>query len=270
MPLWKQGGIKYIVLIALVVIAVIFFNKCQPNYDDYGGDECPKCKGTNIGTYFYGYYKPGFVDSVTLEKIEKGVLIPGGCFVSSKSPEYRCNDCFFRWGKYWHNVNDYSDSDTDSVNQVYTLYPDTFESVQQFHTKMESTKMLKYIDPEVNIKVLYPDFFDSADNTEGSARFYYPDSLNWEISLTMYVNGGRYCTKEAIEHFSNSFTTCLAKGDDFFILYGKVDENARTKFLEKYFLVDGKWIEYSLFYRTRLEGGCTRLMSVIIDWDPRK
>lgn len=121
-PLWKQHYIKYIVLLALIcIIAVIFFVKCQPNYDDNGGDECPKCKGTNIGTYFYGYYKPGFVDSVTLEKIEKGVLIPGGCFLSSKSPEYRCNDCNFRWGKAWRPRPKDSDLDTNSVKQVMSV-----------------------------------------------------------------------------------------------------------------------------------------------------
>jgi hypothetical protein len=87
-----------ITTIILIVICFIVFN-ISP-YDLYGGDQCPKCKSTNVGTFFYGEYDPEFEDSITLAKVEEGVLIPGGCVIDNDSPKYRCNDCSFMWGKY--------------------------------------------------------------------------------------------------------------------------------------------------------------------------
>ena len=87
-----------ITTIILIVICFIVFN-ISP-YDLYGGDRCPKCKSTNVGTFFYGEYDPEFEDSITLAKVEEGVLIPGGCVIDYDSPKYRCNDCSFMWGKY--------------------------------------------------------------------------------------------------------------------------------------------------------------------------
>ena len=88
-----------IITIIILVICFIIF-KISP-YDLYGGDQCPKCKSTNVGTFFYGEYDPEFEDSITLVKVEEGVLIPGGCVIDYDSPKYRCNDCSFMWGKYW-------------------------------------------------------------------------------------------------------------------------------------------------------------------------
>ncbi len=84
-------------IIILIVICFIVFN-ISP-YDFYGKDQCPKCKSTNVGTFFYGEYEPEYEDSVTLAKVKEGVLIPGGCVINHESPKYRCNDCFFTWGK---------------------------------------------------------------------------------------------------------------------------------------------------------------------------
>ena len=84
--------------VLVVVLCVLFFNKSP--YDNYLGDQCPKCKSTHVDRFFYGLYKPELEDSATLEKIEKGILIPGGCMIFEFSPRFRCNDCKFTWGKY--------------------------------------------------------------------------------------------------------------------------------------------------------------------------
>lgn len=94
---------KKVVLIAssniiLIIICFMVFNISL--YDFYGGDQCPKCKSNNVGSFFYGLYEPEYEDSITLAKVEKGELIPGGCVIDFNSPKYRCNDCFFKWGKY--------------------------------------------------------------------------------------------------------------------------------------------------------------------------
>ena len=93
---------KYvIILIALVLVVVIVFLVFNISpYDNCGGDHCPKCKSTNVGKIFYGLYDPEREDSATLEKVEKGIMIPGGCVIDKNSPRFRCNDCDFTWGKY--------------------------------------------------------------------------------------------------------------------------------------------------------------------------
>ena len=93
---------KYIILLlALVLVVVIgFFVFNRFPYDNCGGDQCPKCKSTHVGRFFYGLYVPEREDSVTLERVKKGILIPGGCMIDKDSPRFRCNDCHFTWGKY--------------------------------------------------------------------------------------------------------------------------------------------------------------------------
>ena len=85
-------------IVLVVVFSCLVFNKSP--YDNYLGDRCPKCKSTHVGKFFYGLYKPEHEDSATLEKIEKGLLIPGGCVIYDFSPRFRCIDCHFIWGKY--------------------------------------------------------------------------------------------------------------------------------------------------------------------------
>ena len=92
---------KYVVLLLALVLVVIYFLVFNRSpYDNNGGDHCPKCKSTHVGKFFYGLYDPEREDSATLEKIEKGILIPGGCMIFDCSPRFRCNDCHFTWGKF--------------------------------------------------------------------------------------------------------------------------------------------------------------------------
>ena len=66
---------KTSILLAFVLVMVfcfLFFNKSP--YDNYLGDQCPKCKSTHVGRFFYGLYDPEREDSATLEKIEKGMI----------------------------------------------------------------------------------------------------------------------------------------------------------------------------------------------------
>ena len=77
----------------LVVFCFLFFNKSP--YDNYLGDQCPKCKSTHVGRFFYGLYDPERENSTTLEKIKKGILISEDCVIDKDSTRFRCNDCKF-------------------------------------------------------------------------------------------------------------------------------------------------------------------------------
>ena len=98
---------KYVILLLALVLVVIYFlvfnsspydnnvgdlyprcdvdtiGELRDPFDNCGGDQCPKCKSTHVGQFFYGLE---IKDSATQEKIEKGILIPGGCVINDDSP----------------------------------------------------------------------------------------------------------------------------------------------------------------------------------------
>lgn len=95
--------ITFAITLVFVVLVVCAFLIERPKpfvIDNSGGDECPKCHSTNIGKFFYGLYEEEYADSATIEKVEKELLIPGGCGVRETSPKYRCNDCHYTWGQF--------------------------------------------------------------------------------------------------------------------------------------------------------------------------
>lgn len=67
--------------------------------DKRSGDFCPKCKSTDVGEFFYGYYKQGENDSID-DAVRSNRLIPGGCILDGGNPKYRCNSCYYEWGNY--------------------------------------------------------------------------------------------------------------------------------------------------------------------------
>ena len=67
--------------------------------DKRSGDFCPKCKSTDVGNFFCGYYKQGENDSID-DAVRSNRLIPGGCILDGSNPKYRCNSCYYEWGNY--------------------------------------------------------------------------------------------------------------------------------------------------------------------------
>ena len=99
---------KGLILLGVCIVAVMgwIYLVLDPTYDEYGGEYCPRCNSKNVGTFLYGLYRPGTEDSITKDKVEKGLLIPGGCCISEDSPKYLCHDCGLEWGKLFKESND--------------------------------------------------------------------------------------------------------------------------------------------------------------------
>ena len=138
---------------------------------------------------------------------------------------------------------------------------------------MDTAKILTYVDKTYNVSVPYPSFFVATDTCEaGTARFCYPSNLVRKMTLTMFVepNVEGWTIKDAVEHLSDSTTTCMDSNEYFFIMYGKGKNGNRVCYVEKCFLVNDFWIDYTLFYRPEYEekDGIEKLMAMVMKWEP--
>ncbi len=109
------GGITAAVTILVLLWAYIFLTDWYKDYkqqkeaeriasippDKRSGDFCPKCKSTDVGNFFCGYYKQGENDSIG-DAVRSNRLIPGGCIYYETNPKYKCNSCTYVWGNYVH------------------------------------------------------------------------------------------------------------------------------------------------------------------------
>ena len=147
-----------------------------------------------------------------------------------------------------------------------------FRDVQQLKRQIDSVKIITYLDKTYNVIISYPDIFVATDTTPGTARFRFPnDSVN-EIALTMFVepNIEGWNIKEAVQHLSDSLNTCIEEGKNYFIMTGKFSDNPSALFIEKCFLIDGNWIDYTLYYVSYYEEATERLADLVKKWEPRK
>ena len=136
--------------------------------------------------------------------------------------------------------------------------------------RIDTAKMETYTDKVYGVKVQYPAFFNVMDTTEaGTARFSYPDK-EIVVRLSMFVepNVEGWTIEEAVNNMTDSYTRCVAKGKDFFIMQGTTPNATVGAYLEKCFLLDNKWIDYTLFYDTHYGIALERLMALIWDWHP--
>jgi hypothetical protein len=136
--------------------------------------------------------------------------------------------------------------------------------------KLESPKMLTYIDKTYGVKVQYPDFFDASDTTEpGTARFHYINGNRRDISLVMFVEPNIKCWNiaDAISNLSDSTTICMESTEDYYIMLGKLD-NGRGSYVEKCFLIDNTWVNYTLYYKPQYEEMMGKLKEMIMKWEP--
>ena len=144
---------------------------------------------------------------------------------------------------------------------------------QDLKSPMDTAKILTYIDKTYNVRVPYPSFFEVTDTSEaGTARFCYPNIMERKITLSMFVepNVEGWTIKDAVDHLSDSTTTCMDSNEYFFIMYGKGKNGNRVCYVEKCFLVNDYWIDYTLFYRPEYEekDGIEQLMTMVMKWEP--
>ena len=139
--------------------------------------------------------------------------------------------------------------------------------------QMDTAKILTYVDKTYNVSVPYPCFFEVFDTSRaGTAKFCYPNIMERKIALTMFVepNVEGWTIKDAVEQLSDSTTTCMDSNEYFFIMYGKGGNDSRGCYVEKCFLVNDYWIDYTLFYRPEYEekDGIEKLMAMVMKWEP--
>jgi hypothetical protein len=136
---------------------------------------------------------------------------------------------------------------------------------------IERAEMKTYRDADYDVEVCYPDFFVVCDTAEdGTARFYYPNENKKEISLIMFVepNIEGWNIHEAVENLSDSMNICLEEGEDYFI-FSSQSIGTRMCILEKCFLIDDQWIDYTLYYHLKYSNDIGRLVDMVKEWNPR-
>ena len=114
--------VKKQIILGTIALLVLFVSGCKdnrtaidaskdstPRFENghandvyqYARTFCPKCKCSDVGEFFYGYYKLGENDSID-DAVRSHRLIPGGCVLNGRDPRYRCNSCYYEWGNYVH------------------------------------------------------------------------------------------------------------------------------------------------------------------------
>jgi hypothetical protein len=160
-----------------------------------------------------------------------------------------------------------------SVDETSMVEESPSKEEQDLKSPMDTAKILTYVDKTYNVRVPYPSYFVATDTSEaGTARFCYPGNLVRKMTLTMFVepNVEGWTIKDAVEHLSDSTTICMDSNESFFIMYGKGENDSRDCYVEKCFLVNDYWIDYTLFYRPECEerDGMEKLMAMVMKWEP--
>lgn len=142
----------------------------------------------------------------------------------------------------------------------------------RFEQRLKSADIRTYMDKDYNIEVSYPAFFAVCDTSEdGTARFYYPNEHIRNISLIMFVepNIEGWTIHEAIGHLADSLNICKEEGTDYYIMEGRVNNDVRAQFYEKCYLLDGMWVNYTLYYAIEYKSAIGRLFDIVKEWSPR-
>ena len=144
--------------------------------------------------------------------------------------------------------------------------------IQLFKEQIDTAEMRTYVDKDYNVEVSYPSFFAVCDTTEnGTARFYFPNKQKGAVALIMFVehNVDGWNIHEAVENLSDSLNICREEGKNYYLMTGSVDESSRIFFVEKCFLIDNKWYNYTLFYPAEFGGVMGRLRDTVKNWTPQ-
>ena len=142
----------------------------------------------------------------------------------------------------------------------------------QLKERLDSAEWNTFVDKTYQVGVIYPDFF-KADTTEaGTARFYYLDGNEKAVCLTMFVepNVEGWNIERATLELTDSCSTCLEKGKDYFIMEGTFKEDPNCLFFEKCYLIGDKWVDLAVYYRVRYRDDIGKLFEIIKCWNPNK
>lgn len=140
----------------------------------------------------------------------------------------------------------------------------------ELKNKIDSATLYTYTDKAYNVSVSYPDFFDASDTLEaGTARICYPNTTDKTIALVMFVepNVEGWNIHEAVEQLTDEYTECLEETDDYYILSGCKPDKSFC-YLEKCYIQNDKWIDFTIYYLSRYKESVGRLLDVVKNWKP--
>ena len=138
--------------------------------------------------------------------------------------------------------------------------------------QIDAAKMRTYRDGENRVEVYYPDFFVVGTAEPGTARFHYPDQQEHQISLVMFVepNVEEWSISDAVKQLSDANNVCEEEGKDYYIISGRMAEEPNIRFCEKCYLMNGKWVDYSVYYLAEDKEAVGRLIELVKDWNPKR
>jgi hypothetical protein len=137
--------------------------------------------------------------------------------------------------------------------------------------QIDAAKMRTYRDGENRVEVSYPDFFVVGTAEPGTARFHYPDQQEHQISMVMFVepNVEEWSISDAVKNLSDANNVCEEEGKDYYIISGRMAEEPNIRFCEKCYLMNGKWVDYSVYYLAADKEAVGRLIETVKQWNPK-
>lgn len=146
---------------------------------------------------------------------------------------------------------------------------DTAETL--LRKRINSAQMIEYYDRKSGSKLFFPDFFVITDTKEDSTVcFHYPDEPHKELMFEFFVtpNVDRWSIQDAISELTDSVTECIMEDKDFFILSGEFDASYHIMFIEKCYLIDDEWFDFTFYYLPKHKPAVDRLIKLIKEWNP--
>ena len=167
--------------------------------------------------------------------------------------------------------------ETSEPEEVFESTAKKMLTEEELKQMIDSASIKVYKEKRYGVMAPYPDFFEVDTTSSPSAgRFNYPfiadDSINLStgIGIVMFVeeNIEKWNIKEAVQNLEDSATVCLGHGKDYFILSSYMENYPIIHSIEKCFLVNGNWINYTLYYDIRYENAVERLIKMVKEWQP--
>lgn len=140
--------------------------------------------------------------------------------------------------------------------------------------KLDSTEISVFCFNETpKFEVEYPECFTVEVDSEyiGSVRFLF-DEGNVRLTLSHFIepNNEGWSIREAMDSLSRKDGLNKELGDGFYILEGTLNmEGKKVGTIEKCFLVEGFWINYTFFYYpATYKTSVMRIIEMIRKWEP--
>jgi len=142
---------------------------------------------------------------------------------------------------------------------------------EKLKQRLESEQLALYINPKYKVAVPFPAFFDADTLDPDTTRFTYLGEGDKILRASMRVvpNIANWDVKGAVADLCNSNTRCIEMGENYFILVREIFGEYPLKTVEKCYIVDGKCIDYTLYYSTSYDDAVGKLKKMIMDWKPR-